>query len=158
MKRSRFTKLLVPVVCVLLFTALGGSAASAAAKGTDRPWKGSGLVTGTFTVGPAGVQVIGVGTVTVTHLGRSDYSNVVTCPTGCINGGTTKVIIVAANGDMVFGEGVVAPNNGGTTVELVGGTGRFANATGNYVVAGTAVFTSPTTFTLYFTQTGTVSY
>ena len=156
MKRSRFTKLLVPVVCALLFTALGGSAASAAAKGTDRPWKGSGTVTGTFTVGPAGVQVVGVGTVNVTHLGRSAYSNVVTCiPPGCANA-TTAVIIVAANGDRVFGSGVV--KDGATRVEITGGTGRFADATGYYVVAGTAVFTSPSTFTLDFTQTGTVSY
>ena len=155
---KRIIRLVVSIAIVAGALATLAVPAHAAKGGTERPWKGSGTVTGTFSVGPAGVQVIGVGTVNVTHLGRSDYSNVVTCPTGCINGGTTKVIIVAANGDMVFGEGVVAPNNGGTTVELVGGTGRFANATGNYVVAGTAVFTSPTTFTLYFTQTGTVSY
>ena len=104
------------------------------------------------------MQVVGVGTVNVTHLGRSNYSNVVTCPTGCANGGTTAVIIVAANGDMVFGRGVVAPNNGGTTVAIVGGTGRFENATGYYVVAGTTVFTSPLSFTLDFTQTGIVNY
>ena len=156
---KRIIRLVVSIAIVAGALATLAVPAHAAKGGTERPWKGSGTVTGTFSFGPgARVQVFGVGTVNVTHLGRSDYSNVVTCPTGCINGGTTEVIIVAANGDMVFGEGVVAPNNGGTTVELVGGTGRFANATGKYVVAGTPVFTGPVTFTLDFTQTGSVSY
>ena len=158
MKRSRFTKLLVPVVCVLLFTALGGSAASAAAKGTDRPWKGKGLVTLTFE--PGGLIIRGEGTVNVTHLGRSHYSNVVTCePLGCnASGGSTVVTITAANGDMVFGLGEVAPMGGGTTVTLNGGTGRFAGATGQYVVGGPPpVFTADGVF-LEFTQTGTINY
>ena len=154
MKRSRLTKLFVPVVCVLLFTAWGGSAASAAAKGTDRPWKGSGLVTGTITPGSP-VTVSTVGTVTVTHLGRSAYSNVVTCIPDCANG-TTAVTIVAANGDTVFGTGKITA--GATRVTIDGGTGRFAGATGYYDVAGTATFTGMFTFVLPFTQTGIISY
>jgi hypothetical protein len=157
MKRSRFTKLLVPVVCVLLFTALGGSAASAAAKGNDRPWKGKGLVTLTFNLDGT---ISGEGTVNVTHLGRSHYSNLVTCePGGCFaSGGSTVVTITAANGDMVFGIGAVAPMGGGTIVTLDGGTGRFAGATGNYVVGGPPPFVIDGVFFLEFTQTGTINY
>ena len=55
-----------------------------------------------------------------------------------------------------FGSGVVT--NGATRVTITGGTGRFAGASGYYDVAGTTVFTGPLTFTLSFTQSGTVSY
>jgi hypothetical protein len=146
------------VVCILIVVgALATIAvpAHAAKDGTDRPWKGSGSVTGTFTLGSP-ITVVSVGTVNVTHLGRSAYSNVVTCSaTGCANA-TTVVTIVAANGDTVFGSGVVT--NGATRVTITGGTGRFAGASGYYDVAGTTVFTGPLTFTLTFTQSGTVSY
>jgi hypothetical protein len=129
--------------------------AQAATGGTDRPWNGSGEVTGTVILGSP-VRVTAVGTVNVTHLGRSAYSNVVTCSaTGCANA-TTAVTIVAANGDTIFGSGVVT--NGATRVTITGGTGRFAGASGYYDVAGTTVFTGPLTFTLTFTQSGTVSY
>ena len=146
------------VVCIIIVVgALATIAvpAHAAKGGTDRPWEGSGSVTGTITLGSP-ITVSSVGTVNVTHLGRSAYSNVVTCSaTGCANA-TTAVTIVAANGDTVFGSGVVT--NGATRVTITGGTGRFAGASGYYDVAGTTVFTGPLTFTLTFTQRGNVSY
>ena len=152
---KRIVRLVVCITLVVGALATIAVPAHAAKGGTDRPWEGSGSVTGTITLGSP-VTVSSVGTVNITHLGRSAYSNVVTCsPTGCANA-TTAVTIVAASGDTVFGSGVVT--NGATRVTITGGTGRFAGASGYYDVAGTTVFTGPLTFTLTFTQSGTVSY
>ena len=152
---KRIIRSLVCIVIVAGALATIAAPANAAAGGTDRPWKGVGSVNGTVILGSP-IRVSAVGTVTVTHLGRSAYSNMVVCsPTGCANG-TTSVTIVAANGDTVFGRGVIT--NGATRVTITGGTGRFAGASGYYNVAGTAVFDSGLTFTLAFTQTGAVSY
>ena len=151
---KRIVRLFVSIALVIGALATVAAPAHAAQGGTERPWNGSGLVTGTITPGSP-VTVSAVGTVTVTHLGRSAYSNVVTCIPNCANG-TTAVTIVAANGDTVFGSGKITA--GATRVTITGGTGRFVGASGFYDVAGTAVFEGPLTFTLAFTQTGSVSY
>ena len=141
---KRIVRLVVSIALVIGALATIAAPAHTAKGGTDRPWKGVGTVTGTVMPGSP-VTVSAVGTVNVTHLGRSAYSNVVTCIPNCANG-TTSVTIVAANGDTVFGSGVIT--NGATRVTITGGTGRFAGASGYYDVSGTAVFNSPLTFTL----------
>jgi hypothetical protein len=154
MNRTRLTRLLVPLVCVLLFTALGGSAASAAAGGTDRPWRVSGSLPGIITPATATTPttIVVEGTVHAEHLGLTAFRNVVVCGTTCATG-ATSFTFVAANGDTVTASGGISGVR-----NFTGGTGRFAGATGTYTVTATTVFVTSTTFVITFTETGRISY
>src|SRR5687768_1933090 len=154
-RRIRFARLGVLIVCVLLFAALGASPASAAAKGTDRPWKLSGSLPGVITGTPeTGVTVVVEGTVHAAHLGLTEFRNVVFCPTGCAAGGVATFTFTAANGDMLSAQGTISGVR-----NFTGGTGRFEGATGSFTVSATTEFIPPgqfSTFVITFTETGTI--
>jgi len=79
------------------------------------------------------------GTGTATHLGRF---TLVTDVTFAGTEGAERMTLTAANGDIIFatGTGQVVPSEDGTTVNTVesltitGGTGRFADATGSFIL------------------------
>lgn len=134
---------LLVLVSLLALALVEPAAAAAKAGGTERPWKGSGSGTSTFSVATTPFPATGEGTARLSHLGKSTFSSnytiTLTGPSTFSVGGTQT--IVAANGDMLFmtftGTGVATGAFGvGQTSEttvvytVTGGTGRFADASG----------------------------
>jgi hypothetical protein len=121
---------------VLAVAALSPAAALGAAKGTDRPLTGTS--TSTTTVDTATGTGSTVGSGHLSHLGSFTFTNDITSLT--ITGNTFSFtltgIIVAANGDEVFttaiGTGTLTATGSESTLvsTIVGGTGRFADASG----------------------------
>ena len=92
-------------------------------------------------------QLLVDGTVTgvATHLGQftMHYNLVVSNPTNPVASATGSAELTAANGDMIFttiiGQGVTTPDAPGFAQitehnTITGGTGRFADAQGNFTV------------------------
>jgi hypothetical protein len=97
------------------------------------------------------------------HMGSSEtFTNnqVVNVMTGA---STATYTVIAANGDTVVFDDVftTAPTSDGVTFAgtytIVGGTGRFAGATGSGSVTGSAQFTGPDVGVGEFTFVGTIS-
>jgi hypothetical protein len=154
---------------VLAVAALGPAAALGAAKGTDRPVKGTS--TSTTTVDLATGTGISDGTGHISHLGaftfHNDFSGFTV--TGNTFNWTQTATIVAANGDEIFttavGTGTLLPNNTSEATlvsTITGGTGRFADASGTLTSTISSVTVSQvgTTITSEDTEThtGQVSY
>jgi hypothetical protein len=143
-------------------TFLTATPAFAVAKGTDRPFKGSGLGTGVVElVGGVPVGSTVDGALSASHLGSGTF-HVVDVFSGPTTGSTTATF-VAANGDTVTMSGpltfaLVNPTTYTFTIALTitSGTGRFAGASGTETATGTT--TSSLTFQASFTFTGTISY
>lgn len=162
------------VVASLLLTVAFGSPVAAVAKqgGTDRPLKGRG--SGTTTADLATAAATSDGTAHVSHLGKSTYHLDVTF---AVSGPNTfslmgTATLVAANGDRVFstltGTAIATGIGVGETAEqtvvltIIGGTGRFANASGTLTAAVTTATVSLVATTLLnrdtFTARGRISY
>jgi hypothetical protein len=114
--------------------------ATAAKGGSDLPFRGSFEGTENDQVVPPNLLVNGTATGTATHLGRYEatFSVVVTLATSSSTGSIT---LVAANGDelagTLTGQGTtIAPNVAHIieNVSIIGGTGRFAGATGTFTI------------------------
>ena len=104
---------------------------------------------------------IDTGTCWFSHLGRTDVYGVqdIVFATGTQNGTRT---FTAANGDVLYAvnSGTSSPGGPGlvnfvTTITIVGGTGRFANATGQMTGPGTANLLTRTTVV---TNEGWIAY
>jgi hypothetical protein len=154
---------------VLAVAALSPATALGAAKGTDRPSKGTS--TSTSTVDLATGIGISDGRGHVSHLGaftfHNDFSGFTV--TGNTFNWTQTATFVAANGDEIFatavGTGTLLPNNTSEATlvsTITGGTGRFADASGTLTssissvtvsVVGTTITTNDTE-----THTGRISY
>jgi hypothetical protein len=141
--------IVVSGLVLLAVTAISPAAALGAAKGTDRPLKGSS--TGSLTVSLATGAATSSFTGNLSHLGAITGGDVATLtatgPATFTYAGTN--ILVAANGDEVFstftGSGVFTS---ATTVEstqvntITGGTGRFADASGTFTITISSVLVS----------------
>jgi hypothetical protein len=126
------------------YTALSDAAlatAPSAGVAVERPWKGRCDIEARFT-GPTTVLI--TGTCQLAHLGRA---TVVTEETISRETGTllTTTTYTAANGDLLYvtGRANLTPNGDGSatiigTWTAVGGTGRFAGASGTAAYAETA--------------------
>jgi hypothetical protein len=140
-------------------TALGTGVAFGAAKGTDRPYKASGYATGS--INPVSGTFTFDGTEQVAHLGRATLHG-----EGAFTGPTSTAFtatLVAANGDTLrlSGSGVITSGTTSTNLDTItGGTGRFAGASGELTEAVIFAFSpsDPTSVSLTFTGTGTISY
>jgi hypothetical protein len=154
---------------VLAVAGLGPAAALGAAKGTDRPSKGTS--TSTTTVDLATGTGISDGSGHISHLGaftfHNDHSGFTV--TGDTFSWTQTATIVAANGDEIFttavGTGTLLPNNTSEATlvsTITGGTGRFADASGTLTSTISSVTVSQvgTTITSEDTEThtGQISY
>ena len=158
---------------VLCVAAVGPPTALGAAKGTDRPLRGTS--SSTTTVNIATVTGTSDGTGRVSHLGRIALhvvatSGAITGPNTFSLGGTAS--LVAANGDRLFltvtGTGTFTGITVGSRIEtttvytVTGGTGRFAGASGmaTGTSQGTIVSIVGATVTSHDTATlqGRISY
>lgn len=130
------------VIALLLLIVVASTTFAAPAAGEKEfALKGSFDATETQEVVPpyASVDAIGVGN--ATHLGLFTYhlQAELFLPTLTADASAT---LTAANGDMIFGEGTGQGTPTGTpgmvsiveTYTITGGTGRFADATGNFTV------------------------
>jgi hypothetical protein len=120
----------------------------------------------TFTVGGTGAISI-TGSCVLTHLGRTTYrATQIVTPNG---DGTVHIavdgIYTAANGDQLHGVISGTGSFGGgssvsytTTETFVGGTGRFAHASGEVTDTGIATFTGATTGLSTYSMLGSISY
>jgi hypothetical protein len=153
---GRWTKV-TTLGCILALVFLGATSAQPKAKGTARPFEATGI----SAMNPDGTFLI-VGT--ATHLGKfvfpgtyeitwaaPDFSQIVF---------HIKGTYTAANGDTInieckkwVADFTADPPTSTGLVEILPGTGRFANASGSYV--GTL---SPAATPTFFTAEGTISY
>jgi hypothetical protein len=154
---------------VLAVAALSPAAALGAAKGTDRPVKGTSTSTTTVDIATGAGSVAGSGQ--LSHIGRSTFTNDITSLT--ITGPDTfsftlTAIIVAANGDELFttatGTGTLTATGSESTLvsTITGGTGRFADASGTITSSISSVTVSVVGSVLTQTDTetheGQISY
>jgi hypothetical protein len=151
-------------VGVLALGALAASAPVEASNTQVRPM--AGVCSTTFSVQPAGEIAID-GICQLTHLGTAEYhatQTVTPNPDGTVHI-TVTGFYTAANGDILRSTVVGTGRFTGpstvmftTTETFVGGTGRFASATGVTNDSGAASFTGPTTGVSTYSSDGSISY
>ncbi|HSB39014.1 MAG TPA: hypothetical protein VLD13_08000 [Gaiellaceae bacterium] len=156
---------LMGLVLVAVVTALALAAvALSAAGGTDRPFTGSAVGSADFLPDPScplGFRSVADVSGTASHLGlvRFSSNHCFALPNLLTQGQGT---LVAANGDELYVTyaGSCNPPDFATCVTdtvVVGGTGRFANATGEFQVTAVITNTVPPR-PLAMTWEGTLSY
>jgi fibronectin-binding autotransporter adhesin len=142
----RFAFILTLFAVTATFTA---GPALGAAKGTDRPLRGTSTSTTTVNLSAGTGAVAGSGQ--LSHLGKFDFTNDIT--SFAVTGPDTftltlTAVIVAANGDEIHttatGTGTLTPTGSESTLvsTAVGGTGRFADASGTTISRITSVVVS----------------
>jgi hypothetical protein len=153
---------------VLAVAAISPAAALGAAKGTDRPVKGTSTSTTTVDLATGTGSVVGSGQ--LSHLGQFTFTNDITSLTitGDTFSFTLTAIIVAANGDEIFttatGAGTLTATGSESTLvsTTTGGTGRFADASGTLTTRISSVTVSVVGSILTQTDTethkGRISY
>jgi hypothetical protein len=155
------------LVAMLAVAALGMGVASAAAHGTNRPFTGSGTLTGPSS--PNGDYHV-TGSSIQSHLGRSSVDVVGNYLTGqsvatvtAANGDTYTSMLVSANPfpsnicPVIPTDLFNAPYDVGQSI--IGGTGRFAGASGSLRTTGCfGVDATTLALTITFTNVGTISY
>lgn len=124
---------------------LGLSAPGSQKNPVARPFKGYGEARGVFTLDENGAWISyeAFGQGNFTHLGRTDV-HAVGGPdeTGAF---VIVVTLTAANGDQLLYAAAGPPDG---EIPFIGGTGRFADATGSHMEYLEAVWTSPDPQTL----------
>ena len=151
---------LVAVVTALAFAAVALSAAG----GTDRPFTGSATGLANFVPDPScpvGFRSVTETSGTASHLGLVSFSSnhCFALPNLITQGQGT---LVAANGDELYltYSGTCTPPDFATCntdTVVVGGTGRFENATGEFQVTAVVTNTAPPR-PIAMTWEGTLSY
>jgi hypothetical protein len=163
-------KLLGVAVLLSALMALLVAAAVAHTGGTDRPFTGKLAGSATFPDDPScplGFRTVSQGSGTASHLGRVSMASdhCFALPNLMTQGEFT---LVAANGDELHMTYTgtcnppIPPLGGITTCVadnvIVGGTGRFADATGEAEVTGLVTNTGAPPFPITWTWDGTLSY
>ena len=158
----RLRKLILISGLVLAVVFISPAAAMGAARGTNRPLTGAVTLTTTLNlITLAGTQVASG---QLSQLGKvtdsGDLQFALVGPNGFSF--TVTYTIVAANGDKLFANGSGTGNSGPpitstSTNTIVGGTGRFAGASGKFTVAGISTSVSTIGSIRTVTQTGTLN-
>jgi hypothetical protein len=175
------TKAILLTGLVLAVSAIGTTEAVANAGGTERPYRGGGTGTAvTIRTGPLTFTGSAYGEEIKSHLGRSTYRTPVQYSTvidpDTLLQSAPKTVITAANGDKLFtsqtgtaaftpaclgsGEGCVITSL--LDSMIIGGTGRFEDATGSTLITTRAVRTAidgaTSTYSTRQRFEGTLSY
>lgn len=153
---TRFTK--IRTIMLTLFLLLGSIPASA----VERPFAINGAGVAPFILDEAG-NIIGAnatGSGTGTHVGSWTVSGTVTfTPDNGVLRSRAEVSIIAANGDkldvVLEGELNTATGTDQGVMSIVGGTGRFENASGS---ANFVVTLNPVTGGFNLTAVGRINY
>lgn len=146
MRKKSFMRRTTIILSLLALAAVSPTAALGAAKGTERPLKGTSTSTLTIDIATGTGSVAGSGQ--LSHLGRWTFTNDITSLT--FTGPNTfsltlTAVYVAANGDEIFttatGTGTLTATGSESTLisTIVGGTGRFTGATGTLRTRETSV-------------------
>lgn len=131
-----------------------------------RPWNGtwSGVTTVNGNCANGGLLGVDSGTGQAEHMGSSTHLSTYCLDPVTLTGSGIGVE-TAANGDELYFrltlQIIMTSASGGIWMEaetVIGGTGRFAGATGSSTSSGTFTFTSPTTTVWEGTHTGTLTY
>lgn len=134
----------------------------AMSKSVARPWKGDCNVDAVFT---SETTLLITGRCQLAHLGRTTlvaYQTITPGPYGIAY--TNTATYTSANGDELrtTNIGVASPNATGLsltgTETAIGGTGRFANATGTAALSGSVRFTGLASTTGSYSLSGTLNY
>ena len=140
-----------------------------AARGTntgepvERPWGGR-CEFSAERLAPTLIRI--TGTCQLAHLGRTEYVNLQTIVPGPVTQFTNSTTYTAANGDVLSttAVGTATPADGASRLILAatetvqGGTGRFADASGEAALAGATFLTGPAARTGFYELTGTIAY
>jgi len=134
-------KIVVPTGIALLLLIVLASTTFAAPAATEKLLTGSFEATETHEFGPGIMFVDATGVGNATHLGLFTYDLEAAVSLPSLSA-TASAALIAANGDMIFGEGVGQGTPTSTpglisiveTYTITGGTGRFAGATGSFTV------------------------
>lgn len=127
----------------------------------ERPWKGTCDVDAQFI---DATTLLITGTCRLAHLGRTSVSAIQEIVLGPTIGYTNSATYTAANGDQLLttNVGTATPTATGLilsgTETAVGGTGRFANASGTAALNGFVAFTGLTTTSGSYSLSGRLSY
>ena len=164
--------LLTVVTCIAASTACAGDASTIAATKTPvlaRAVSASQPISGTCTTAfapptlppPPVIRQVDIGLCQLSHLGRTTIYSIQDIDIAAGTQTSIEYTYTAANGDLLraVNVGTNVPNGPGVrfsaTTTFVGGTGRFANATGQASVEGTASFL---TNTASYTVDGWIAY
>ena len=134
-------KIFVSTLAALMFLILLASTTFAAPVATEKLLTGSFEATETHEAASGVMFVDATGVGNATHLGLFTYDLEAAVSLPSLSA-TASGTLIAANGDMIFGEGVGqgSPTGDPNVVSIVetytitGGTGRFADATGSFTV------------------------
>ena len=134
-------KIFVSTPAALLLLILLASTTFAAPAATEKLLTGSFEATETHEIGQGIMFVDATGVGNATHLGLFTYDLEAAVSLPALSA-TASAALIAANGDMIFGEGVGQGTPTSTpglisiveTYTITGGTGRFAGATGSFTV------------------------
>jgi hypothetical protein len=158
----RLRKLILISGLVLAVVFISPAAAMGATKGTNRPLTGT--VTLTTTVNLITLAGTQVASGQLSHLGKvtdsGDLQFALVGPNGFSF--TVTYTIVAANGETLFANGSGTGNSGPPITStssntIVGGTGRFADASGTFTVTAISTRVSTIGSIRTVTQTGTLN-
>jgi len=134
-------KIFVSTMTALMLLILLASTTFAAPVATEKLLTGSFEATETHEVASGVMFVDATGVGNATHLGLFTYDLEAAVSLPSLSA-TASAALIAANGDMIFGEGVGQGTPTSTpglisiveTYTITGGTGRFAGATGSFTV------------------------
>ncbi len=151
---KKHTTLATLAACALALTALGS-----AKNPVTRPFSSKGHLEATA-IGINGTIVTFkfIDTGEATHLGA--YSNEGTFGVDTTTGQLTtgSGVSTAANGDTLNWISVVGPGAGQFTITWTGGTGRFANVSGQVVGTSVNLVQGPTALSFDYTSEGAITY
>jgi len=132
------------------------------AMSVERPWRGECDVAAQF-ISEFTLRISG--SCQLAHIGRAsvvEYQTITPGPSGIAY--TNTAVYTSADGDELntTNIGVAIPNADGLSLSgtetAVGGTGRFANATGSATLLGAVRFTGPSTTVGSYTLEGRLTY
>jgi hypothetical protein len=164
MKGIRPRTIFHQALCLATISAIMLTSAQRVSAGSKVPFEASFTTEFSATVAPPFLLVTVNGEGQASHLGRTDAATTDQRISLATEHGTATYTLTGANGDTVIVRmdlDTTSPSQTAVTFEgpyvVVGGTGRFAGASGGGSVSGSASFNGPSSGVGEFTMSGTIS-